>query len=198
MRIGFVGDSFVNGVGDPHCLGWTGRVCVDAHQYKDEITRYNLGIRRETSADILKRWFGEVSCRLSPEYDGRLVFSFGVNDTTMEGGKTRVRLSDSLDNTRQILTAALSRFPVLMIGPPPIADVEQNQRIGDLSKKMRLLCERINISYLDVFTPLKSSAIWMNEVENYDGAHPRSDGYAELANLVESWSAWRMWMNSNQ
>ncbi|EAW38620.1 Lipolytic enzyme, G-D-S-L [Lyngbya sp. PCC 8106] len=90
MRICFVGDSFVNGVGDPSGLGWTGRVCVEAHQYKDEITVYNLGIRRETSADILKRWSGEVSCRLTSEYDSRVVFSFGVNDTTIEQGKTRV------------------------------------------------------------------------------------------------------------
>ncbi|WP_413161208.1 GDSL-type esterase/lipase family protein [Capilliphycus salinus ALCB114379] len=194
MRICFVGDSFVNGVGDPSCLGWTGRICVDAYQYKDEITYYNLGIRRETSADILKRWLAEVSCRLSPEYDSRLVFSFGVNDTTIERGKTRVSLLDSLNNTRQILTVALSRFPVLMIGPPPIADVEQNQRIGELSQQMRLICERVNIPYLDVFIPLKSSWVWMSEVENYDGAHPRLAGYAEWANLVKSWWAWQAWL----
>ena len=193
MRICFVGDSFVNGVGDPRGLGWTGRICVEAHQYQDEITVYNLGIRRETSADILKRWLGEVSCRLSPEYDSRVVFSFGVNDTTIEQGKTRVCLSDSLNNIRQILTTASSRFPVLMIGPPPIADVEQNQRICELSQQMQLIGEQVNIPYLDVFTPLKSSAVWMSEVEHYDGAHPREKGYTKFADLVKSWSAWQSW-----
>ncbi|EAW38621.1 Lipolytic enzyme, G-D-S-L [Lyngbya sp. PCC 8106] len=82
-----------------------------------------------------------------------------------------------------------------MIGPPPIADVEQNQRIGELSKKMQLICEQVNIPYLDVFTPLKYSKVWRSEVENYDGAHPREKGYAKFADLVKSWSAWQAWFN---
>ncbi|MDY7020207.1 MAG: GDSL-type esterase/lipase family protein [Cyanobacteriota bacterium] len=195
MRICFVGDSFVNGVGDPSCLGWTGRVCIDADRYKDEITYYNLGVRRETSTDILQRWFREVSCRLSPEYDSRVVFSFGVNDTTLEQGKTRVQLSDSLQNTCKILTDAASTFSVLMIGPPPIADFEQNQRINDLSQRIQTVCQDVNIPYLSVFDSLISSSVWMQEVKNYDGAHPRSEGYILLANLVKNWSAWQNGFN---
>lgn len=195
MRICFVGDSFVNGVGDPSYLGWTGRVCLDADQYQDEITYYNLGVRRETSADILQRCFGEVSCRLSPEYDSRVVFSFGVNDTTLEQGKTRVQVSDSLQNTRKMLTDAASTYPVLMIGPPPIADFEQNQRIDHLSQQIQSICEEINIPYLNIFNSLISSQVWIDEVKNYDGAHPRSEGYIILANLVKNWSAWQNWLN---
>ena len=76
VRICFVGDSFVNGTGDPECLGWTGRICVNANKKGYDITYYNLGIRRDTSTDIAKRWLQEVSLRLPKEYDGRVVQHF--------------------------------------------------------------------------------------------------------------------------
>jgi lysophospholipase L1-like esterase len=46
---------------------------------------------------------------------------------------------------------------------------------------------------LDIFTPLQSSNIWLQEVEMYDGAHPRAAGYQEIANLVQNWSGWLSW-----
>jgi lysophospholipase L1-like esterase len=85
MRICFVGDSFVNGTGDPECLGWAGRICAVARREGYDITYYNLGVRRETSADIKSRWQNEVTCRLSQGEYGRIIFSFGVNDTTIVG-----------------------------------------------------------------------------------------------------------------
>jgi len=193
MRICFIGDSFVNGTADPHCLGWAGRICVAARNLGHDITYYNLGIRRETSADIKARWLREVSCRLSAEDDGRLVFSLGVNDTTLENGKTRVRTSTSIENTRNILVGAGQMFPVLMIGPPPTLDIEQNFRIARLSNSFAKVCYELDLPYLDIFTPLRSSAIWMHEVAENDGYHPGSAGYAELAQLVQSWSAWLSW-----
>jgi lysophospholipase L1-like esterase len=66
-RICFVGDSFVNGTGDPECLGWTGRICALACQKGHDVTYYNLGVRRETSTDIATRWRDEVSRRLPEE-----------------------------------------------------------------------------------------------------------------------------------
>lgn len=83
MRICFIGDSFVNGTGDPDYLGWTGRICIAARNLGYDITYYNLGIRGDTSADIKARWLREISCRLKAEYDSRIVFSFGINDTTI-------------------------------------------------------------------------------------------------------------------
>ena len=80
MRICFIGDSFVAGAGDDDCLGWPGRLCAAARQAGHDLTLYNLGIRRDTSADIAARWEAEARARLPAEHDGRLVFLFGVND----------------------------------------------------------------------------------------------------------------------
>lgn len=197
VRICFVGESFVNGAGDPECLGWTGRICVDANKKGYEITYYNLGVRRETSTNLKNRWLQEVSYRLPKEYDGRVVFSFGVNDTTIENGKLRVSLVNSILNTRQILTEAKQLYPILMVSPPPIADEEQNQRIADLNQQFALICKRLDVPYLDVFDVLVNSTIWMDEVRTNDGAHPRTAGYTEFAEIVQNWQAWKDWFSPN-
>ena len=196
VRICFVGDSFVNGTGDPECLGWTGRICVNANKKGYDITYYNLGIRRDTSTDIANRWLQEVSLRLPKEYDGRIVFSFGLNDTTVENDKTRVEFTKSIENTYKILSEAKQLYPVLMVGPAPYADTEDNQRkqrTTDLSKQFAHVCHELNVPYLDVFPILSKSNIWIDEAKANDGDHPRAGGYAEFTQIVENWEAWLNW-----
>lgn len=195
LRICFVGDSYVNGTGDPACLGWVGRICAAAQQQGHDITCYNLGIRRDTSADIARRWRNEVLPRLPREYEGRLVFSFGVNDTTLEDGSTRIAFGASVENARSILNQARQLFPTLLVGPPPVASEAQNTRIAQLSGALALVCAEFTIPYLDVVSPLQQSKTWMSEVAAHDGAHPRSAGYALLASLVQGWPAWEAWFD---
>lgn len=196
VRICFVGDSFVNGTGDSECLGWTGRICSAAIKQGHDVTYYNLGIRRETSTDIAGRWLEEVSRRLPEECDRRIVFSFGVNDTTIENGKPRVELNKSKENTQKILSVAKSLFSVLMVSPPPIVEVEQNSRVKILSQEVAIVCQQLNVPYLDVFTPLSKSEVWLKEVAANDSYHPKAAGYSEYANLVKNWDAWQGWFNS--
>lgn len=193
IRICFLGESFVNGTGDYEYLGWTGRICQDAFSKGFDITHYNLGVRRETSRELRKRWLQEVSDRLPKEYDGRVVFSFGTNDTTMENGKTRVSLQESITNLQDILSIAKNLYPVLIISPSPIDDKEQNQRSSELSKEFAKVCDRLNVPYLDIFPELIKSDTWMDEVKNNDGAHPRAAGYQIFAEIVQSWSGWLNW-----
>lgn len=193
VRICFVGESFVNGTGDPECLGWAGRICVNANKKGYDITYYNLGVRRETSANLKNRWLREVSDRLPKNYDGRVIFSFGTNDTTIENGKTRIEVKDSIANVRSILSEAKKLYPILMVSPPPIADQAQNYRISSLSQQFALVCSEINVPYLDIFSKLKKSNVWLNELEANDGAHPRAAGYQEFAEIVQNWEAWLNW-----
>ncbi len=193
IRICFVGESFVNGTGDPECLGWTGRICVDANKKGHDITYYNLGVRGETTEALKHRWYNEVNYRLPKEYDGRVVFSFGVNDTTIENGNLRVSLVNSILNAREILSQAKQLYPVLMVSPVPMLDNDQNTRIAELSKYFARICRELNIPYLDVFPTLKQSTIWFDEVQGYDKAHPRAKGYQVLADIVQNWDAWLKW-----
>lgn len=194
LRICFVGDSFVNGTADPTFLGWAGRLCVAAQQQGHEITYYNLGIRGQTSRQIAQRWLAEVTARLPGDVDGRIVFSFGANDITLEGGERRVPLSESLQNTQSILATAQQLFPTIMVGPPPLLEEELNQRIASLSRQLAVICEAIKVPYLEVFTSLQHVQTWKEEVAANDGAHPRAAGYALLAQLVQEWSCWKSWL----
>lgn len=196
IRICFVGESFVNGTGDPEFLGWTGRVCRNTESKRYAITHYNLGVRAETSRYLKQRWRSEVSYRLPPEHDGRVVFSFGVNDSGWAGKKQGIELLESLANARSILSEAKQLYPILMISPPPCGDVEQekrNQIIANLSQELAIICNELDVPYLDVFSSLVKSSIWLTEAKANDGAHPKADGYAEFAALVQNWESWLNW-----
>ncbi len=183
----------VNGTADPTYLGWPGRVCAAAHQLGYTITCYNLGIRRDTTADIARRWREECQARLPERIDGRVVFSFGANDVTIEDevdGQQRLDTATSLDLARLILTQAKVHYPILWVGPPPLAEEAHNQRIELLCREFEKLATEIEVPYLSVYHTLAQSAVWMREAAAVDGAHPQAGGYTELAQLVQAWSMW--------
>ncbi len=194
MRICFIGDSFVQGTGDPDMLGWPGRICATAARRGHDMTCYNLGVRGNTSTDILKRWRAEAEARTVAGQDTRLVFSFGVNDTKDdEAGKRIIDGAQSVAQARGILTAARTWQPTLMIGPAPVADQARNARAAELCRTFAGLCKELDVSYLAVLGDLRDSSPWMDEAQSNDGVHPRAGGYNAFATLVESWNAWRAW-----
>lgn len=189
IRICFLGDSFVNGTGDETALGWAGRVCAAAHKRGAPVTCYNLGVRRDTSKDIMQRWEAECSLRLPEGCDGRVVLSCGVNDTVIENGVERVPFEESCKNVREILRGA-RKYKLLMLGPPPVEDDEQNERIEALSQAFSREAEALNAPYIGLFAPLVTDALYRSEIAANDGAHPQSTGYARLANIVLSSPHW--------
>ena len=194
MRLCFIGDSFVNGTGDATGLGWVGRACAAARRRGHDVTCYNLGIRRDTSSDVARRWYEESARRLPAEFDGRLVFSFGVNDCTRENGAPRVAQDVTLANARDILGSAKARHPTLMLGPPPVLLGDADERVAALSRALAPLCAELAIPYFDLHTPLAAIGLWRLELASGDGAHPGAAGYALIAELIEGWEAWRQWL----
>ena len=183
IRICFIGDSLVNGTGDEAALGWAGRLCALAHASDIPVTYYNLGIRRNTSEDILLRWENECTLRLPDSCDGRIVLSCGVNDTVIENGKMRVDFAESCANVRAILHGA-KQYTVLMVGPPPVLDDEQNERIEDLSVDFVRETQALGVPYIDLFSALYSDDAYKREIARNDGAHPRSEGYSKIARII--------------
>lgn len=189
IRICFIGDSFVNGTGDEAALGWAGRLCSAAHVRGMPVTYYNLGIRRDTSTDILRRWEAECLLRLPGACDSRVVLSCGVNDTVIENGAVRVPPEESRANVREILGGA-KKYKTLMIGPPPVGEVDQNERIMLLSQAFAQEANSLGVPYIDLFSPLASDIEYKREVLSNDGSHPRSSGYAKMARIVSSSPSW--------
>jgi lysophospholipase L1-like esterase len=194
LRICFIGDSFTQGTGDEAFLGWPGRVCASARARGHIVTLYNLGIRRETTADILARWRAEVAPRLVPGVDGRVVFSFGANDATIEDGRWRVDPDQSAENARATIAEARARHPVLVVGLPPAPESDKTARHAELAARYAAVCRELGVPFLDILQPIQSVEAWWREVAAGDGIHPGSGGYAALAELVDAWPAWRAWL----
>jgi acyl-CoA thioesterase-1 len=190
IRICFVGDSYVQGTGDPEYLGWAGRLCVNARRAGFNVTGYNLGVRRETSRDIAQRWLAECACRLPETTENYVVFSFGANDVAIENGAPRVPENETLANLRAILDTATVRYRTFVIGPPAVPDDGHNSRLSQLSEHMGAVAAQMEVPYLALFPLVVNDVQWMDEVRANDGAHPRATGYAGIATLVEASPAW--------
>jgi acyl-CoA thioesterase I len=197
IRICFFGDSIVNGTGDDACLGWVGRISSGARRRGIDLTCYNLGVRRETSADVLARWQAEARARLPDQFDGRLVFSFGANDCCPgdDVGGVRVAPSRALANAKAILQVALAWRPTLMFGPLPLCEATVDARIRNLSADFASLCGGLSVPYLDMFDLVASSTVWRDEAIAGDGVHPNEGGYSLVAEAIEACPVWRDWIN---
>ena len=195
IRVCFLGDSFVAGVGDPEHLGWTGRLAARSERAGQSLTAYNLGVRRETSSDVLARWRSECAPRLPVTSDGRVVVSLGVNDTTDEGGAPRVAARESTANLAELLQGLrAANWPVLVVGPPPVGDDDQNRRIGLLDVAFARVCSSTQTAHASTLPDLLTDETWRREVEAGDGAHPAAAGYQRLADIV--WPSWTAWLAS--
>lgn len=193
LRVCFLGDSFVAGIGDPEHSGWVGRVAARTHGAGHALTAYNLGVRRQTSVDVLARARDECAPRLPDACDGRVVISVGTNDTTWEGSGPRVPPDASAAALIELLAiTAAAGWPTLVVGPPPVADQEQDQRIAALDGIFARVSRDAGVSYVPVLASLSASPVWLREAQDGDGAHPGAAGYAELAALV--WPAWVGWL----
>ncbi|CAM5496814.1 MULTISPECIES: GDSL-type esterase/lipase family protein [Streptomyces] len=193
IRICFIGDSFVQGVGDPEYRGWVGRVLETGG---GDITAFNLGIRRNTSEDVVSRCWQEVLPRMLPGADNRLVISFGSNDMVEENGAVRVDPVRCLENLISILDECRRRAVTpLVVGPPPVisAGAEHLERTVKLAEEMNDLCDAQRIPFIATTLRLADNLVWTREVLAGDGAHPSSGGYRQLADLILA-GQWQRWI----
>ncbi|MBO6782591.1 MAG: lipase [Alphaproteobacteria bacterium] len=207
LRICFVGDSITVGSGDVGFLGWPGQVCVAETRRGHDVTLYNMGVRGDTSEMIAPRWRSECAVRLPDHVNGRLVFSFGVNDTAEElGVGVRVPEAQSIANARDILGAAREWLPTLMLGPIPTVDDMQpyvfpngiayhfdTARTASLNAGYAELCDELGIPYLDLYESLSANPDWDRHQRACDGVHAVGEGYALIAEQLAGWPAWRSW-----
>lgn len=192
IRICFIGDSFVQGIGDPEYRGWVGRVLQAT---EGDITAFNLGIRRDTSEDVLRRCRQEIGPRTLPGVDNRLVVSFGSNDASEENGKVRVDPARCLDNLATILDEARPRdIASLVVGPPPVIDAGERhlRRLSELADEMAALCRSQSVPFIATTQDLADDPTWTQEAMAGDGAHPGSGGYQKLADIILAgdWHEW--------
>jgi acyl-CoA thioesterase-1 len=194
-RVLFFGDSFVAGFGDPTGVGWVGRVVAAAHGAGQPLTAYNLGVRRDTSADVAARWRAEASARMrDAQASYGVVFAVGVNDTTEERGRVRVAPGPAVDHLGRMIDGARAiGLDVFVVGPPPAGEPAQDERVRDLSERFARLAAGRGVPFAETVTALPATA-WTREAAASDGTHPAAGGYAALAGLVLD-AGWLTWLD---
>lgn len=183
VRLCFVGDSFVAGIGDPAARGWVGRVTARALARGHDLSAYNLGVRRDTSVDVAARIGREVAPRLPRGVLAGVILSFGVNDTSWEDGRVRVPPAETVRSLRR-MHQEVGTAELFLVGPPAVDESAQNERLRDTNQALREAAEDLGVPYVDSFTVTEQSPTWRREVREGDGYHPGAAGYEELATII--------------
>lgn len=193
VHVLFFGDSHTVGVGDPSGLGWVGRVVAATHAEGIPLVPYNLGVRGETSEDVMRRWQDEATARAS-DLETKVVFAVGANDTAEEEEASRVELTDSVGALAAMLRQAdEAGLPAIVVGPAPVGDEQQVERIANLSSRFAEACEPEGVPFVEVTASLRGNGTWREQIAASDEAHPGAAGYDALAHIVLE-SGWLDWV----
>jgi len=189
VGIVFVGASLVAGVGDPKGQGWVSRVVGRTHHSDLELTAYNLGVRGDTTADVLARWQAECAPRWRGRAEKRLVISVGGNDaaTGVTLARHRLNLANILDD------AASAGIGTFVVSPPPGDDEELNAKLDVLVEAQADVCARRGVPFVDCFRPLLGHEQWQSDLAaSRVPHHPGQAGYGLIAWLVlhNGWYDW--------
>jgi len=197
------GDSVVAGKGDEKGLGWPGRLWTREAAANTDLMFYNLGVNGETAADIAGRWRQDHARRVPPPLMSLLIFSFGLNDATLEeDGTARLAHAESVRIARDMLRDAQAIGPTLWIGPTPVDESTQprrsmtgqmrckkNDQVADYNTAYRETAEALSLPYLNLFDDLKDDPHWLKQL--CDGVHPSTAGYDRIAESIGTWEPWR-------
>ncbi|MGE9809435.1 MULTISPECIES: GDSL-type esterase/lipase family protein [unclassified Janibacter] len=185
----FIGASMVAGVGDPKGQGWVGRVVGRTPTSDIELSSYNLGVRGQTSADVLARWQQECGLRWAGRSERRLVISFGTNDIAAGISLARHRL-----NLANILDECASQgIGTFVVSPPPSDDPETNVGLESLVAAQADVCSRRGVPFVDCYAPLAVHEQWQSDMAaSRVPHHPGQAGYGLIAWLVlhHGWAEW--------
>jgi acyl-CoA thioesterase I len=137
--------------------------------------------------------------------EGRLVFSFGINDTSRPpGGATRVSVAESVACATAMMREASRWLPTIWIGPTPANEKMSpmsptpgvwfefsNERLLELNSALRGVASELDIAFLDLATPLSASPTYQRSLLEGDRMHCSAEGYELIARAVDAWPAWR-------
>lgn len=182
LPVCIIGDSFVAGYGDDSGRGWTAHLVEAAGGVDLRLQPTVAGVGGDTSEMILDRW-DEVDRRRAALPGTAVIVEFGVNDVMLVDGVERVDEAGTI----AALRGMVERGPegrLLVVGPPPVAWDEVNDRITARAEAIATTCAEAGVPFMPTFDALRAGGAWMREVHAGDGAHPGPDGYAQFADVI--------------
>lgn len=182
VRVCVFGDSLVAAVGDPKGVGWVGR--LTARTPDVDLTAYALGVRDESTEEVVVRVPVESAARFARGSEHRTVFAPGLTDARL--GIDPVESAVALD-----FGLASAGVPTLAVGPPPVGDAGLRGGIAAIDAVYAKVCERRSVPYISTFSLLANRATW-SRARADDGIHPNPTGYAMLTKVIveNGWNEW--------
>lgn len=172
-------------MGDPAGAGWVRRMQrqLDGAAVPADLVRRGIG--GDTSVDVARRWAHELSRELGEGGGGRVVLSFGANDTTGFAGRTWIAHDRSVQVLDDLLVDAAARgLAAFVVGVGAVDDEAQNARSRALEEAFAERCAAHGVPFAPVLDALIADGTWIREAAAGDGAHPGAAGYGVLCELI--------------
>ncbi len=188
LRVCFLGDSLTFGQGDATGQSWPSRVLAAALAAGHNLTVYNLGVRRDTAAQIARRAKAETDARFGYGDRKAVVFSFGANDLLLERP-----LEETLEAFDALLEWSLAEGYAAFALPPPTL-VDGAPRTKAMTDAFGEISARLHVPFLDTRSAGVDWTLWWAEARAGDGLHPGAGAYASMAAAFVAWPAWQAWL----
>jgi lysophospholipase L1-like esterase len=152
-------------------------------------------VRGDTSVDVEARFAAETDARTrTPTASYGVVLGFGANDMTVADNRLRVAPGLAIRTLNRIVeTTQASGHALFVIGPPPVGDEEQDERIRELSSQFAHAATHRRVAFVETARVLSRHDGWRSEAAANDGSHPGAAGYTALAELVLA-GGWVDWL----
>ncbi len=190
-RIVAIGASDFFGIGDPEEGGFIGRFKTwHETQNKDHVV-YNLGIRGETTTQMLKRLTSESV----PRKPDLLILTAGSNDIRRIGSKNapvKTPINKFRENIREMIHQGTKMADVIFISTHPFDESKTapflywnpknyylRADIIHYEREVKSICKEEQIPYLDIFNQWidRDYSLFLHE----DGQHANAMGHIMIA-----------------
>lgn len=192
----FFGDSITLGVNVLEDDTWTCLLNASMKSHGLPIppsTFYYLGVRKNSTKDIIERFLPEFKARNLIGSEPYFVFMFGTVDTASVNDNTVLSMEESKKYMQNLLTSAKEYGKCIFVSPPPVLNEEHNERIKELVKEQIKICDTLKIPYVDVHSALKDNLIFSQDL--IDGVHPQEMGNTSIYDIIWQSEAFQAWMS---
>ena len=184
-------------------LGWPGRLGRGLGNGELDVAVYNLGINGDTSAHIAARWRDESTARSRNAAGADAVcFRLQRRLEPTDGGELQVALNDSVNNAREIMTAAKStqrsaldwtyatgrncQSTAARHTPPGSPTMLTSSATTQPTPNWRRRSTSITCA---CFPSLPAARATPRHWSAGDRVHPGDDGYAMIAERISAWDS---------
>jgi len=201
-----LGDSGVQGWGDPREGGWCERLRRDWMARPNGPVVYNLGVRGDGLERLASRLVDEVGRRgeLRRQIPQGILIGIGHNDAARVGradGRQQLDPEGFLFGLKQLLATAKALTPIHVLGLAPVDEAAMPYaevlwyQLDDIRRYEALVeeaCLEADVPFLPLLNGLLADPNW-RQLLCRDGLHLNTEGHHQVFERIRHWPALLQW-----